>query len=40
MRILIIDNNNIDFVNNEDDYRRVLEVIMQPHAVGVTRVTL
>ena len=40
MRILVIDNNNIDFVNNPKDYQRLLEVIMQEHEVGVTRVEL
>ena len=40
MRILIIDVNNIDFVNNKEDYRNITDTIMQEYPVGVHRITL
>jgi deoxyguanosine kinase len=40
MRILIIDNNNVDFVNNEEDYQKIVKVILQDYPVGVHRMTL
>jgi len=40
LRVLVIDNNNIDFVNREADYRRLLEVIMQDYSLGIHRITL
>ncbi len=40
MRVLVIDNNEIDFVNRDEDYRRLLEVIMQDYPLGVHRITL
>jgi deoxyadenosine/deoxycytidine kinase len=39
-RILIIDTNNIDFVNNPKDYNSILSLIEQDHPVGVHRFTL
>ncbi len=39
MRILIVDTRDIDFVNNEDDYRTMLEVLFATdYPVGQTRV--
>lgn len=38
MRILIIDTNNLDFVNNKKDYNKVLEVIFEDYPVGVHRI--
>lgn len=40
LRVLVIDNNNIDFVNRDADYRRLLEVIMQDYSLGIHRITL
>lgn len=40
LRVLVIDTNNIDFVNSEDDYQKLIDVIMQEYPVGVRRVTL
>lgn len=37
LRILIIDTNNLDFVNNEKDYLRIKEMIFQPYEVGIHR---
>ncbi|MCK9617393.1 MAG: deoxynucleoside kinase [Lentimicrobiaceae bacterium] len=39
-RILIIDVNNIDFVNNADDYRLITETIFKPYDKGLHRVIL
>ncbi|MGD0711027.1 MAG: deoxynucleoside kinase [Bacteroidales bacterium] len=41
MRILIIDTNNIDFVNNIEDYNKITDVIMgKEYEVGITRISL
>jgi deoxyguanosine kinase len=40
MRILIIDVNCIDFVNNPADYRDIVDAIMQEYPLGVHRITL
>jgi deoxyguanosine kinase len=41
MRILIIDTNNIDFVNNVDDYKKITDVIMgKEYKIGITRISL
>ena len=40
MRILLIDTNRIDFVANESDYRRIIEVIDRPYEIGLHRVLL
>jgi deoxyguanosine kinase len=40
MRVLIIDTNNIDFVNNESDYQRLAGEIFKEHAPGVHRIQL
>lgn len=40
MRILILDTNNIDFVANESDYHKIVEVIDQPYDIGVHRLVL
>jgi len=39
MRILVLDTNNIDFVNREEDYRKVVEVIAKEYPMGVHRIT-
>ena len=38
MRILIIDSNNLDFVENDDDYRKIVEVIFTEYPIGVHRI--
>jgi deoxyguanosine kinase len=40
MRILIIDTNNIDFVNNPKDYKTIVDVISQKYDIGINRVVL
>ena len=41
MRILIIDTNSIDFVNNVDDYKKITQIIMEEeYKVGVTTISL
>ena len=38
LRILIIDTNDIDFVNNPSDYNKIVNAIFQDHSVGVHRI--
>jgi deoxyguanosine kinase len=40
MRILILDINRIDFVHNESDYQKILDVIFQEYPVGIQRIEL
>ncbi|MCK5838535.1 MAG: deoxynucleoside kinase [Bacteroidales bacterium] len=40
MRILIIDINNMDFVNSEANYKRLVKAIFQPYDFGINRVIL
>lgn len=40
MRILIIDTNHIDFVESEEDYHKILEIINRSHPKGIQRFTL
>jgi len=40
IRVLIIDTNNVDFVNNPDDYQAILSLIDKDYPVGVHRITL
>ncbi|MFA4852093.1 MAG: deoxynucleoside kinase [Bacteroidales bacterium] len=41
MRILIIDTNNINFVNNENDYKRITNIIIdKDYDIGITRISL
>lgn len=40
MRILLIDTNRLDFVENESDYRKIIDAIDHPYEVGLHRVTL
>ncbi|MDA3904549.1 MAG: deoxynucleoside kinase [Bacteroidales bacterium] len=37
MRILILDTNNIDFVNNPEDYKKVIYYMDQDYQIGVHR---
>lgn len=37
-RILIIDTNEIDFVNNENDYQKIVDIINRPYQPGINRV--
>jgi deoxyadenosine/deoxycytidine kinase len=38
MRILIIDTNNLDFVNNQSDYDKVIEAIFTNYSIGIHRI--
>jgi deoxyguanosine kinase len=40
LRILIIDINKLDFVNNPDDYKLIISTIDQDYPIGVTRLHL
>ena len=39
MRVLILDTNSIDFVNSEEDYRKVVEAIDREYDKGIHRIT-
>lgn len=39
LRILVIDTNELDFVNRESDYKRIMDVVEQEYSVGVHRIT-
>jgi deoxyadenosine/deoxycytidine kinase len=39
LRILVIDTNELDFVNSSSDYNQVLDVIKQEYPVGIHRIT-
>lgn len=38
MRILIIDTNNLDFVNREEDYDKITSLIFKEYTVGIHRI--
>lgn len=38
LRILIIDTNDIDFVNNDADYSRLVKVIFKDYPIGIHRI--
>lgn len=40
MRILIIDTNGVDFVNNADDYNKMSNVIFKDYDIGINRIEL
>ena len=41
MRIVVIDTNNIDFVNNEEDLKKIENSIFDnEYPVGITRIIL
>lgn len=40
MRVLIVDTNRIDFVENESDYLKLLGIIDQNYSKGIHRFTL
>ena len=40
IRVLIIDVNTIDFVNNEADYHTLLEIIFKDYSKGIHRISL
>ncbi len=40
LRILILDVNHIDFVHNEEDYKRILHCIFQEYPIGIHRIEL
>ncbi len=37
-RVLIIDTNNIDFVNNNNDYKKIVDIINRPYKPGIHRI--
>ncbi|MDO8896411.1 MAG: deoxynucleoside kinase [Bacteroidales bacterium] len=39
MRILLLDTNNLDFVNNDADYQKVINIISKDYPIGVHRIT-
>lgn len=39
MRILLLDTNQLDFVGNDADYQKILEVLERPYPLGVHRIT-
>lgn len=39
-RILIIDVNKLDFVNNPTHYQQITQIIEQPYSSGITRISL
>jgi deoxyadenosine/deoxycytidine kinase len=39
-RIVIVDTNNIDFVNRESDYRKMVEIISEKYDPGIHRIIL
>lgn len=40
MRVVVIDTNTIDFVSNEEDYHKLIDLIMRDYSLGVHRVTM
>lgn len=40
MRVLVIDTNNVDFIENESDYQKLLKIINQEYEKGIHRFTL
>ena len=41
MRVLIVDTNNLDFVNNENDYKEITDFIIHgEYEAGITRISL
>ena len=40
MRILVIDTNNLDFVNRREDYHKILEIISGNYEPGMHRITV
>jgi len=41
MCILIIDTNNVDFVNHEEDYKKITDIIINKnYEIGITRISL
>jgi deoxyadenosine/deoxycytidine kinase len=39
LRILVLDTNKLDFVNNASDYRTIMSVIDKDYSIGIHRVT-
>lgn len=37
IRILVVDTNNVDFVNNESDYNQLLELLQKDYSAGIHR---
>lgn len=39
MRVLVLDTNNIDFVNNDKDYQKVVDLIDKEYNLGIHRIS-
>lgn len=39
LRILVLDTNNLDFVNNDDDYQKITSLIVKDYLPGIHRIT-
>jgi deoxyguanosine kinase len=39
LKVVIIDTNNIDFVNNINDYKKMIEILSNDYEVGIHRIT-
>lgn len=39
LRILLIDTNELDFVANEEDYNKLVEIILREYPIGLHRIT-
>ena len=39
LRVLVIDTNNLDFVNRKEDYQKIKNIIFQEYDVGVHRIS-
>lgn len=39
MRIVLLDTNELDFVNRDEDYQKIIDIISKPYPIGVHRIT-
>lgn len=39
LRVLVLDTNNLDFVNSEKDYRKVVSLVEKEYPLGIHRIT-
>ena len=40
MRILVVDSNQLDFVHNSDDYRKIMDLIGKDYTHGLHRISI
>jgi deoxyadenosine/deoxycytidine kinase len=38
--VVVVDTNNIDFVENQSDYDKMVELLNQPYEIGFQRIIL